>query len=191
MHSEIQHAIVTEIVLDSLSDGESLQALDTLRAHQRELQKELLRAVKDEPQRELLISLVRTNEEMLNLVQALISGLHTVNNELPNLSLALRERRFQPVLSAHARSLSDIELAMRQESLMVEPIVPPSRIPILGGVLTRIKTAFHRLVLFYIRELARKQSQVNKIYGETLISLLSAHAEQEEKKRVMGGDHLG
>ncbi len=39
--------------------------------------------------------------------------------------------------------------------------VQPSRIPIIGGLLTRAKQALHQLILFYLNDLASQQSTFN------------------------------
>jgi hypothetical protein len=55
----------------------------------------------------------------------------------------------------------ELEVLTRLSALEVHSQVQPSRIPIIGGLVTRLKQALHQLVLFYVRDLAAQQNAFN------------------------------
>ena len=55
----------------------------------------------------------------------------------------------------------ELDILTQLSALEIKPQVQPSRIPIIGGLITRIKQALHQLVLFYVRDLAAQQNAFN------------------------------
>jgi hypothetical protein len=55
----------------------------------------------------------------------------------------------------------ELELLTRLSALEVQLQVQPSRLPLIGGLVTRVKQAVHQLVLFYVRDLAAQQNAFN------------------------------
>jgi hypothetical protein len=77
--------------------------------------------------------------------------------------------------TAHLPAAGDLEGAvqasMRPDSLDQWLDVRPVNIPLIGGLLTRLRRSLHELVLFYVRRLADEQSKVNQVYGNALLTL--------------------
>jgi hypothetical protein len=65
----------------------------------------------------------------------------------------------------------DIEKAMRADTLQVDMEVRPVNIPLLGGILGRIRIALHDLALFYVRRFAAQQAPINRLYGDWIWQL--------------------
>ena len=74
-----------------------------------------------------------------------------------------------------------IEQAMRPDTLKLKIDVRPSTIPILGGILRRVRTAFHNLTLFYLQQIGQKQTGVNQVYGERLLQLSALVLQQQQQ----------
>ena len=55
----------------------------------------------------------------------------------------------------------ELEVLTRLSALEIQPHVQPSQLPVIGGLVTRIKQAAHQLVLFYVRNLAAQQNAFN------------------------------
>lgn len=182
MSDLVEQSIAAEIALDSLMEGLSISSLDSLRAHNRRVQREILDTVKDERQRMLLMSLANVNEGMIVAMQRLLAGWQALNERVPELSLALREKRFHAVLSSFPSSMEELDKVMRPEAVSVEPLITPSRLPIFGNLIDRVKSAFHYLVIFYVRQVALKQAEVNRVYGKYMLFLLRRISEQREEK---------
>ncbi len=74
-----------------------------------------------------------------------------------------------------------IEDAMRPDTLKLKIDVRPSTTPILGGLLRRVRAAFHSLTLFYLQQIGKKQTGVNQIYGERLLQLTDLIQQQQQQ----------
>ncbi len=83
--------------------------------------------------------------------------------------------------TADARPAAEIETAMRFDALHIGLEVQESRLPLVGRVLQRLKTALHNLVLFYINRLAQRQTLVNQTYGDRLLWLQGLVAAQQQE----------
>ncbi len=79
----------------------------------------------------------------------------------------------------------DIDQMMHSEVLRQEIEVRSMRLPIIGSMLTRLRTALHSLVLFYANILAERQTKVNQVYGERIIQLSRLHQMQSEQLEMI------
>jgi len=83
-------------------------------------------------------------------------------------------------------ALDEIDAAMRAEALAMEPVVMPSRLPLVGGLVTRLKfLLFHLAPLDYTRRLAERQVKVNQIYGEWVRRLSMQNHQQDAQIRML------
>jgi hypothetical protein len=74
-----------------------------------------------------------------------------------------------------------IDLAMKSNALTIKLDVRPSTTPLIGGLLRRVRTALHDLTLFYVRQLAQKQTGINQTYGDRLIQLSRQVEDQQQQ----------
>ena len=74
-----------------------------------------------------------------------------------------------------------IDLAMRPNALTIKMDVRPSTTPLIGGLIRRVRTALHDLTLFYVRQLAQKQTGINQTYGDRLIQLSRQVEDQQQQ----------
>jgi hypothetical protein len=82
-------------------------------------------------------------------------------------------RRFPPDFYEH------LYLAgLAYGGLPVEAVVEESRVPLVGPLLTRGKRAAHRLVIFYVNQVAERQVAINRHLLQAL-SVMSEALEQE------------
>ena len=56
-------------------------------------------------------------------------------------------------------------------TLAVDSALQPSRLPVVGGLLTRLRASVHQLVLFYVNGLIRQQADFEQAVVRTLITL--------------------
>ena len=81
-----------------------------------------------------------------------------------------------------SRPLTDLEQGMRPDALALSmPREGQATQPLVGGLILRIKRAFHRLVLFHVRSLAEKQGGINRTYGEWIRYQVGLGERQGEK----------
>jgi hypothetical protein len=74
-----------------------------------------------------------------------------------------------------------IENAMHPNALKIKPDVRPSTTPLIGGFMRRVRAAFHNLTLFYLNQIAQKQTTVNQVYGQRLVQLSQLVVEQQQE----------
>jgi hypothetical protein len=74
-----------------------------------------------------------------------------------------------------------VKTAMQSDTLRVRPDMRPVGIPMLGGLLGRLRFALHSLVLFYVNRLGQAQTAVNQSYGHELLAL-NARAYQQQRE---------
>jgi hypothetical protein len=74
-----------------------------------------------------------------------------------------------------------IENSMKSDALKIKLDVRPSTTPIIGGLIRRLRTAFHDLTLFYLNQLAQKQTAINQVYGERLLQMSQLVAQQQQQ----------
>ena len=75
----------------------------------------------------------------------------------------------QPLISASAPPLpADVRRALDHPIVYVELDARPSRIPVMGPLITRLRIALHRIALHYVRLYAGKQNSLNVLYSQAL-----------------------
>jgi hypothetical protein len=70
-----------------------------------------------------------------------------------------------------------LEAAMAAKALDIPLDVRPISIPVIGWFLYRIRAALHSLAFFYTRRLADRQTEINRLYAERLLSLSQTNAQ--------------
>lgn len=85
-------------------------------------------------------------------------------------------------LSAAALS---IDALMRAERLKLKVTAQPVRLPLIGGLLGRLRNALHSLTIFYTNRLGEQQSEVNQGYGEWLLRLYTQNQAQQAELRTL------
>jgi hypothetical protein len=84
-----------------------------------------------------------------------------------------------------ATEVEEVENAMRSEALEMTLDVRAIRIPIIGGLIKRLRLALHNLALFYVARLAKRQRAVNRTYGDWVLRLIQAGQQQQEQIDVL------
>ncbi len=82
-------------------------------------------------------------------------------------------------------TMEQIEQVMQRDTLDVKVDARPVKIPLIGGLLQRLRIALHSLAHFYARELGQRQAPVNQLYGEQLLRLMYlANAQQQQLRQI-------
>jgi hypothetical protein len=98
-----------------------------------------------------------------------------LDRKLPSqVNVPLTGKRLPPEFYEH---LYDASLV--QSQLGVKMYVTKSNIPLLGGLIDRVRAMFHQLVIFYINQIAEQQAEINGHMLQAL-SALSQYIEEEE-----------
>ena len=79
------------------------------------------------------------------------------------------------------------QAAMGHDQLLIKMNVTPVKIPIIGPLVARLRQMAHRLVLFYVNQLAAEQTHVNHHLLQA-ISVLSQELEKQSSPEVAPPD---
>lgn len=80
-----------------------------------------------------------------------------------------------------AYTLETLAESIQDASTLVEMEARQSHLPIIGGLLNRIRRALHELVLFYTNKVVRRQAQVNEAYNVVLQELVALNRAQAQE----------
>ena len=70
------------------------------------------------------------------------------------------------------RQLDAIQAVMHDDALRLQLEITPTDTPVIGRLLGSMRAAVHSLVVFYGNQLAAKQTEINRVYGNVLQQLL-------------------
>ncbi len=86
----------------------------------------------------------------------------------------LSGRKLPPAFYEHL-----YEASLIQSQLGVKMNVTKSAVPLIGGLIDRVRAQFHQLVIFYVGQVAAQQAQVNNHLLQALAAL-GEYVETEE-----------
>ena len=75
------------------------------------------------------------------------------------------------------RQLDAIQAVMHDDALRLQLEVTPNDTPVIGRLVGSMRVAVHSLVVFYGNQLAAKQTEINRVYGNVLQQLLLAQTQ--------------
>ncbi|RME62283.1 MAG: hypothetical protein D6790_06610 [Caldilineae bacterium] len=159
-------AKVNDMVLNLL--GEMANELRYFHRQQREMREWLREKVNRPPEeeQEMLLSLPPLKQEEIAVAET---------NRRDRAALPA------PLGGEPSLHLAEVEAMMKPEALRTELYVRGLRIPLLGGLLFRLRMALHQLPFFYTDRLAKKQTAVNQTYGRALMDLMEANREMRRE----------
>jgi hypothetical protein len=204
---DILHSIEFELAQGAISRtdlGDGLNAVRQFQNKARTATFESDKAFADT--RALITQQYQINDMHLTLLQELTAALQAVQldlrrvSQLPSREVSVAARppataQTQPSPSAVSLPPTDwplddlspawpnepIENAMRPDLLKLKIDVRPSTTPLVGGLLRRVRAAFHSLTLFYLQQIGQKQTGVNQVYGERLLQLTDLVQQQQQQ----------
>ncbi len=98
-----------------------------------------------------------------------------LHRELPSqVNVPVGGKRLPPEFYEHL-----YEATLIQSQLGVKLHVTKSTVPLLGGIIDRFRSMFHRLVIFYLNQVAEQQAEVNGHLLQALTALSKYIEEQE------------
>jgi len=190
---EVIQNIEFELLQSAVSHDDLGAGIQSVRQYQNRVREKLLDFLCDMKNgREIIIHLCQINEMLITVIQELNTALHALQIEVRKMARLAQVKALygsagqaaqaglQPEEPTHARAIpvSDIERAMREEALHLELDLRPAAVPLIGGLVKKLKFALHDLVLFYTRQLAQKQTAVNRTYGEGMMYLIETCEQQ-------------
>ncbi len=190
---EVIQNIEFELLQSAVSHDDLGAGIQSVRRYQNRVREKLLDLSRDTKNgREIIIHLCQINEMLITLIQELNTALHALQIEVRKMARLAQVKALydsagqtgeviQPEEPIQARAIpvADIEYAMRGEALHLELDLRPAAVPVIGGLVKKLKFALHDLVLFYTRQLAQKQTAVNRMYGEWMMYLIETCERQQ------------
>jgi len=196
-----------ELVQGAISQEDLGRGIRAVRRHQDKVRREILEASRrSRYDREVITQLFQINGMLITLAQEMTAAIQSLRVDLrkvarmsQSISRAARagdsatekDSSASGVVEEQAYNEVDgnpdwqappeVEDAMRPEALQGEMDVRPVNIPVVGGLLQRLRVAMHRLVWFYVDRLAGKQVLVNQAYGDWILRLIQIHEYQQKQ----------
>lgn len=202
---DVLSEIEFELAQGAISRNELGQAVQTLKRYQNELRSEILHSPQRIEGRQVVSRLFQFNDMMLTLLQETASAIQSVKLDLRRLgrvstNSSARVSTGIPVaesgtggmdgsIAAGAAGMGRpdevvierVRNAMRSEALEVETNVRPTRVPVVGPVIRRLRIGLHNLAVFYVNRFGEKQVVVNQTYGDLILQLTETVEYQKEQ----------
>jgi hypothetical protein len=198
-----------ELVHSSLSQDELGQGIQAVRQYQNQVRAEVFGVRGNPDPRELARRQFQLNDMLLAVLHQMSLNLHASQLEQRQLAEWVRDRASgleglpQPAagnVQTFERSnvtrsdddlLLEIQNILRSSKLWLDPDVRPVRVPIIGGLLTRLRAALHDVSLFYTNRLGARQTAINQALCDAILRLAEEQQQLVHTRRVDVEDEDG
>jgi hypothetical protein len=193
--SDVLADIEFELMQGAISRDEFGRSLQAVRQHQNKVRLELFdsgRPAIDLPA--ALSKQFQINDMLLTLLQEMSGGFETMQQQIdwigqarggtdPSTAARLARAMAAPPQTAELRPTQPLIETSRQEYLHQKMDMQPNGrpIPILNGLIRRLRTGLHSLVIFYVNKLGKQQTAVNQLHTDWLQHLNALVRHQQEE----------
>jgi len=209
---DVLNEIEFELVQGAISRDDLGRGIQAVRQHQNKVRSEVLRASRRAPSsRKVVTQLFQINEMLITLVQETAAAVQSLRMDLrkvarmqiassatapPSISTT-GEKSIDIPMATEAPTPDRVEVdldwqvpaelenAMRPQALQVKMDVRSADVPIIGGLVRRLRVALHSLACFYVYKLAGKQVEVNLAYGDWIVRLIQMYEHQQRQIDVL------
>jgi hypothetical protein len=194
--NDILDDIEFEIAQGAISRNDLGEGVQTVKKHQNQMRSQVfLPARKAWDNRDVASRQFQINDMHLTLMQEMAAAIRALRRDMRQLSQWQAGRRLAPTDSdrpnsqeepievkdsLYGRSMQDLEDARQPEALKVKLDVRPTRIPVVGAFLHRIRVALHHIAIFYSARLAVKQARINWLYSDWIQHLYWLNRQQQQ-----------
>jgi hypothetical protein len=193
--SDVLADIEFELMQGAISRDEFGRSLQAVRQHQNKIRQEVF----DDGQQAIdlqaaLANQFQINDMLLTLLQEMSGGFESMQRQIDwvgqarggtDQSTAARLARAMasPPQTAELRPTQPLHETSRPEFLHQQMDIQPNGrpIPILNGLIRRLRTGLHNLVLFYVNKLGKQQTAVNQLQADWLQHLNALVRHQQEE----------
>lgn len=185
--ADVLHDIEFELVQGAITRDDLGQGIQAVRLYQNKLRSEVFQSGQEMPPlRELIARQFQLNDMLITLLQETAAA--TQEMQLKQRRLAQWQpanpnpvkAAVYPPDDAIWRDEAEIQTALN-ERLAVKMEIQPSRLPLVGAWIQRLKHEVHSLVLFYLRKMGDKQTAVNQTYGQWALYFHALHQQQQKE----------
>lgn len=192
--SDVLADIEFELMQGAISRDEFGRSLQAVRQHQNKIRQELFGDQQEVDLKEALSRQFQINDMLLTLLQEMSGGFVEMQQQISWVGQARggtdqsTAARLARAMASHAqpdelRSTLPLVEAARQEFLHQKMDMQPNGrpIPILNGIIRRLRTGLHNLVLFYVNKLGKEQTAVNQLHADWIQHLNALVRHQQEE----------
>lgn len=202
-----------ELVQGAVSQDDLGQSIQVVRQYQNKVRGEVLQALRRAGgSRKVVTLLFQINEMLITLSQETAAAVQSLRVDLRKVARMSQvaspaattasisatgedvDASVETDVAALNRMAEDLDWqppaevvgAMRAKALLIEMELQPADIPIIGGLVQRLRIALHNLALFYVRRLARRQTEINQTYSDWILRLIPMCRYQQEQIDLLG-----
>lgn len=193
--SDVLADIEFELLQGAISRDEFGRSLQEVRQHQNKVRQQVFGDGQQALDlREALSRQFQINDMLLTLLQEMSGGFEEMQQQIEwvgqarggtDQSTAARLARAMTSSSqtAELRPTKPLLETARQEHLHQQMDMQPNGrpIPILNGLIRRVRTGLHSLVIFYVNKLGKQQTAVNQLHADWLQHLNALVRHQQEE----------
>ena len=179
-----------ELLQDTVQRDDLGQSVQNVRRFQTDARKEAFDTGGKPDYREIAKRQFQINDMLLALLQELATRERALELELrmpqtgstarpmtPSAAGAGEDEAARPSSEDLVRQLDAIQSVMHDDALRLQLELTPNDTPVVGRLVGSMRAAVHSLVVFYGNQLAAKQTEINRVYGDVLHQLLLARAQ--------------
>lgn len=201
---DIVGEIEFELAHSSISQDELGQGIQAVRQYQNHARAEIFDKRGDIDPRELARRQFQLNDMLLAVLHQMSLNLRAAQLEQRQLAEWVRNRAAEPPASTPTQTfqppnfptttpanlnrsndelLMEIQQILRSSTLRVDAEVRPVHVPIIGGLLTRLRAALHDVSLFYTNRLGARQTAINQALCDAILRLAEEQQRQQHEHR--------
>jgi len=211
--NDVLSDIEFELVQGAVSQDDLGQSIQVVRQYQNKVRGEVLQALRQAGgSRKVVTRLFQINEMLITLSQETAAAVQSLRVDLRKVARMSQvaspaattasisatgedvDASVETDVAALGQMAEDLDWqppaevvgAMRAKTLLIEMGVQPAGIPIIGGLVQRLRIALHNLALFYVRRLARRQTEINQTYGDWILRLIPMCRYQQKQIDLLG-----
>lgn len=194
--SDVLADIEFELMQGAISRDELGQSIQSVRQHQNKIRSQVFNTELDKAHlREALSSQFQMNDMLLTILQEMSSSIEDMQRKVDWVGQARRGGNVsQTAVPApeqqseiQLRSTDDLKQTMQLDAIYQRMDIQPNGrpIPVLNGLIRKIRVGLHNLVLFYVNRLAKKQASANYTQGEWILYLSTLIRTQQEEIEIL------
>lgn len=186
-----------ELMQGSISKDDLGQGIQTVRQHQSKLRRQTFDSGQDAIDwQDALSQQFQLNDMLLTLLQEMAGGVNEVRETAVWLGQKRRGEGERPLFNdtpinaeASLKPTDELTQTMHLNTIHQKPEITASSrpIPLLNGLLRRLRVGLHQLVLFYVNKLAKKQAHVNHTQADWILHLNATFRHQQEEIEHLTG----
>lgn len=184
--ADVLDEIEFELMQEAVSRDDLSRSVQAIRQFQNKVRAEVFQSDERVTNRLTISKLFQLNDMLITILQEMAASQQALQRDMRRES-KWAPRQEPPVspgvqtqwhMLSNERETTEIEKAMRAETIQVDMQARLTHLPIVGRFIGALQIFWHRPALFYVRLLADRQADVNRILGDWILYLNERDREQ-------------